>query len=84
MYLSNRLTFSLCFIFLLAFVAAPVMAQTIEATWSTDRNNDNTADDPGWRVTIAGLTAADTVDCYIFRCAGCCRQQSVPKQVLML
>ena len=59
MRLFNKSTFSLaCFILILALALAamPAMAQvTIEAEWSTDRNNDNTADDPGWRVTIGGL-----------------------------
>ena len=65
MRLSNKSTFSLvCFILILAFAfaAMPAMAQvTIEATWSTDRNNDNTADDPGWRVTLNGLANNDVV-----------------------
>ena len=65
MRLSNKSTFSLvCFISILAlaFAAMPAMAQTIEATWATDRDANGTADDPGWRVTLGGLEAADTVD----------------------
>ncbi len=63
MNLSNRLTFSFIFSVILValFAVAPAMAQTIEATWSTDRNDDNTANDPGWSVTIGGLAASDTV-----------------------
>ncbi len=64
MRLSNKSTFSLvCFILILAlaFTAMPAMAQTIEAVWSTDRNNDNAATDPGWRITLGGLAADDTV-----------------------
>ncbi len=63
MYLSNKLTFYLVFSVLLAvgMIFAPtVMAQTIAATWTDDLNDDNTADDPGWDVTIGGL--ADTND----------------------
>ena len=58
MNLSNKSTISLvCFILILAlaFAAMPAMAQTIKATWSTDRNADTTADDPGWRITVGGL-----------------------------
>ena len=65
MNLSNRLTFSLASIFLLlAFAAVPAMAQTISAIWTDDLNDDNTADDPGWNVTIGGLSdnAAATND----------------------
>ena len=62
MNLSHKLTFSLvCFVVLFAFAALPAMAQTIEATWSADRNNDDTADDPGWRITLNGLAADDVV-----------------------
>ena len=63
MRLSNKSTFSLvCLIALFVLAAMPAMAQTIEATWTADLNDDNTADDPGWNVTIDGLTAADNVD----------------------
>ncbi|RKU25365.1 hypothetical protein C6497_16015 [Candidatus Poribacteria bacterium] len=65
MRLSNKSTFSLvCFIliFALAFAALPAMAQvTIEATWSADRDDNGTADDPGWRVTVGGIATGDTV-----------------------
>ena len=62
MNLSHKLTFSLASIFLLlAFAAVPAMAQTIEATWSADVNDDDTADDPGWRITLNGLAADDVV-----------------------
>ncbi len=62
MNLSKSLTFSIfCIFLLMAFVALPAMAQTIAAEWSTDRDNNNTADDPGWRVTIAGLANSDVV-----------------------
>lgn len=57
MNLSHKLTFSLvCFVVLLAFTALPAMAQTISAEWTDDLNEDNTADDPGWSVTIGGLS----------------------------
>ena len=49
------MTFCILSLFLLAFAALPVLAQDIKATWSTDRNADNTADDPGWIVTVGGL-----------------------------
>ena len=65
MRLSNKSTFSLiCIIALFVLVASmPAMAQvTIEATWSEDRNDDNTSNDPGWRVTVAGLANSDNVD----------------------
>lgn len=62
MRLSNKSTFSLvCLIALFMLAAMPAMAGTIEGTWTTDRNNDNTADDPGWRITIGGLEANDAV-----------------------
>ena len=62
MNLSHKLTFSLvCFVVLLAFTALPAMAQTIEAVWSEDVDDNDTADDPGWRVTLNGLAADDVV-----------------------
>ena len=62
MNLSHKLTFSLAsIILLLAFAAVPAMAQNIAATWAADRNDDGTADDPGWRVTLDGLAADDAV-----------------------
>ena len=62
MRLSNKSTFSLaCLILLFVFAAMPAMAQTIEATWAADRDDNGTADDPGWRVTLEGLAAEDTV-----------------------
>ncbi|MXV77320.1 hypothetical protein F4X73_15020 [Candidatus Poribacteria bacterium] len=63
MNLSHKLTFSLaCFIVLLAFTALPAMAQTISATWVQDYDDDTADDQPGWNVTVAGLTAEDNVD----------------------
>lgn len=57
MNLSHKLTFSLvCFVVLFAFAAMPAMAQTISAEWTDDLNEDNTTDDPGWSVTIGGLS----------------------------
>lgn len=57
MNLSHKLTFSLiCFVVLFAFAAIPAMAQvTISAEWTDDLNDDDTADDPGWDVTVGGL-----------------------------
>lgn len=58
MRLSNKSTFSLtCLILILAlaFAAMPAMAGTIEATWTDNLNDDATADDPGWNVTVGGL-----------------------------
>ena len=68
MKMSHKMTFSLIgLILLMAFIVVPAMAQTprrapmIEATWTTDRNNDETADDPGWRVTFSGFLIADSL-----------------------
>ncbi len=63
MRLSNKSTFSLvCFILILAlaFAAMPAMAETIEATWTDDLDEDPATDDPGWNVTIGGLDANET------------------------
>ena len=62
MNMSHKWTFSLASIFLLlAFAVVPAMAQTIEAEWTDDLDDNDTADDPGWKVTLDGLKAADTV-----------------------
>ena len=50
---SLKMTFSLASLILIfALAAMPAMAGKIEATWSTDRSADGTADDAGWRVTL--------------------------------
>lgn len=63
MNLSHKLTFSLiCFVVLLSFAAIPAMAQvTISAEWTDDLNDDNTANDPGWDVTVGGLADITTI-----------------------
>ena len=68
MRLSNKSTFSLvCFILILAlaFAAMPAMAQTIEAEWKSDLDDDpattGAGQTAGWDVTIAGLANSDVV-----------------------
>ena len=56
MNLSNRLTLSLvCFVLLMAFATGPAMAATIKAEWVADKDDDGTADDPAWEITVGGL-----------------------------
>ena len=58
------MTFSLASLILIfALAAIPAMAEpTLSATWTTDINEDGTADDEGWMATLTYATApADTV-----------------------
>ena len=60
MRLSNKSTFSLvCFIVLLAFAAMPAFAATLTGTWTQDRDDNGTDDDPGWRLTIGDLAGTE-------------------------
>ena len=57
MNMSHKWTFSLASIFLLlAFAVVPAMAQTIEAEWTDDLDGTGTGTDPGWKVTVGGLS----------------------------
>ena len=57
MRLSNKSTFSLtCLVLLFAFATAPVMADSMSATWSADVNTTEGAQ-PGWNVTLTVVTA---------------------------
>ncbi len=59
MRLSNKSTFSLvCIILLMAFVASPVMANTMSAVWSGDLDTTNEeTNESGWVVTLTYATA---------------------------
>ena len=57
MNMSHKWTFSLASIFLLlAFAVVPAMAQTIKAEWTDDLDGAGSGTDPGWKVTVGGLS----------------------------
>ena len=65
MNLSNRLTFSFIFSFVLValfvLAVAPAMAQTIEAMWVADYDDTAEGNQEGWNITLDGFEAGDDV-----------------------